>query len=255
MNILDTIDGLREKMDALRPFPAEMNEQLRQFYRVGLTYSSNAIEGNTLTLSETKVVLEDGLTVGGKPLKDHLEAVGHGKAFDFMWNLTGKKDRGKTGGADFTESDIKSLHHHLFQPMSPAQAGKYRETPIIVTGSSFIFPGPGEVAELMKDFAGKLPDLKKKHHPVVYSAMAHANFVRIHPFTDGNGRIARLLMNVILFGAGYPVTVIPPVRRVEYIDALEKSHVTGDDEPFTRLIASCVHESQKELLRFFQVKI
>ncbi|MCP5050942.1 MAG: Fic family protein [bacterium] len=249
MDILDSIDELQQRIDALRPFPTQMNLQLRQFYRVGLTFSSNAIEGNSLTLSETKIVLEDGITVGGKPLKDHLEAIGHGRAFDFMWKLSGKGGKGNT---HFNETEIKTLHRHLFQPLNPEEAGSYRKTLIIVTGSSFVFPTPGEVPGSMKEYVSKLPGIKEKFHPVVYAAKVHAHLVRIHPFHDGNGRIARLLMNLVLVGSGYPVTIIPPLRRVEYIDALEKSHLTGDDGRFIQLIGSCVKESQKELLRFFQ---
>ncbi|MCU0285673.1 MAG: Fic family protein [Acidobacteria bacterium] len=117
-----------------------------------------------------------------------------------------------------------------------AAAGKYREIPIIVTGSSFIFPGPGAVPVLMKDYTKKLKIIKKECHPTAYAAKVHALLVRIHPFPDGNGRIARLLMNLVLWGAGYPVTVIPPIRRVKYIDTLEKSHLTGDDQPFIEFI-------------------
>ncbi len=250
MDILDDIIGLQRKIDTLRPFSDEMNRQLRQFYRVGLTYSSNAIEGNSLTLSETKVVLEDGITVSGKPLKDHLEAAGHSRAFTFMLELSEKGDGTYTR---FSESDIKKLHGYLFQALDPEAAGSYRKTPIIVTGSSFVFPAPGEVPGLMKAFMGKLPVMEKKYHPVVYASKVHAHLVRIHPFGDGNGRMARLLMNLVLFGAGYPITIVPFLRRVEYVDALEESHLTGDDGKFIRLISSCVKESQKELLRLFHV--
>ncbi|MCP4155823.1 MAG: Fic family protein [bacterium] len=246
MDILNRIDELQQKIKPLRPFSKEMKNQLRQFYRIGLTYSSNAVEGNSLTLSETKVVLEDGITVGGKPLKDHLEAVGHSRAFDLMWQLAATGNN-----ALFNESDIKNLHSHLFQPLNPDVAGIYRKAVIMVTGSSYTFPAPAEIPTSMKEYVTELPGIKEKSHPVVYASEVHANLVRIHPFSDGNGRIARLLMNLVLFASGYPVTIIPPLRRVEYINALEKSHLTGDNSSFVRLIASCVKESQKELLRLF----
>ncbi len=237
------IDDLQKKINGLKPFTEPMLKQLREYYRVGLTYSSNAIEGNSLTLSETKVVLEDGLTVGGKPLKDHLEARGHSNAYDWLYELANK--------AEIEEEDILRLHYLFYRYLDEGQAGKYRSTAIIVTGTDFVFPTADEVPGRMEEFVSSMKRDSLDIHTVERAARAHADFVTIHPFSDGNGRVARLIMNLLLFRQNFPITIIPPIRRAEYIAATRKAN-HGDNEEFTLLIASCVTESQRELLRFFR---
>ena len=234
--------ALQDKIRAHRPLDTYEMKQLKEYYRIGLTYTSNAIEGNSLTESETKVVLEDGITIGGKPLKDHFEAIGHSEAFDLLYNLAKRQD--------ITEEDILGLHRLFYYRIETEKAGKYRERNVIITGTDFTPPGPTEVPLAMQEFLSDLPSLRQLH-PVEYAAMLHLNLVTIHPFIDGNGRTARLLMNLALLQAGYPTTIIPPIIRGDYISALRDSN-KGDNKPFINFISCCVWESQKEYLRLLE---
>ena len=236
-------DELQSEINRHRPLSSNALEQLKEYYRIALTYSSNAIEGNSLTESETKVVIEDGLTIGGKPIKDHYEAVGHSEAFDYLYKLTKKKD--------ITEKDILTLHKLFYYRIDTNNAGKYRKEPIIVTGTDFEFPPPGELKGLMKKLEAELPALKAKLPPVEFAAVLHIRIATIHPFVDGNGRTARLVMNLALMQEGYPVTIIPPVVRSDYILAIREAN-KGENQSFINLISSMVWESQKDYLRLLK---
>jgi len=234
------IDALQQKINALKPLSPEQLNNMKEYYRVGLTYSSNALEGNSLTETETKIALEDGLTVGGKPLVDYLEAVGHGQAYDLLYTLVGQ--------AGFTERDIKELHRLFYYRLDQTQAGVYRKVKVVISGSQYALPAPDQLELLMHDFIndyGKNPG----KHPVKWAALVHERFVFIHPFIDGNGRVARLLLNLALMQSGYVVTAIPLILRRDYIAALERAHV--DDTDFIQLIARCVKETQQDYLRLF----
>jgi Fic family protein len=240
--ILTEIDKLQEEINSFRPLPAGTFKQLKEYYRVGLTYTSNAIEGNSLTETETKIVLEDGITIGGKPIKDYCEALGHSEAYDYIYKLA--KDKG------FSEDDIKKLHKLFYLRINGVKAGKYRKEKVFVSGSKYPLPSPEKVSELMQEFIGKIKDIEKKYHPVEYSAIAHKELVFIHPFVDGNGRVARLLMNLILLQKGYCIAIIPPILRRDYINALEKAHT--DDKDFRGFIARAERETQKDYLRLLR---
>lgn len=233
-------DEYKEKINSLRPLSIDALKQLKEYYKIGLTYSSNALEGNTLTLVETKVVLEDGITIGGKSLKDHYETVGHAKAFDKIIELANNKT--------FTEENIKLLHRLFYEKIDSEKAGKYRTSQVIITGSSVELPKPEVLDEKMREFLSQLPKLKAELHPVEYAAMVHIIFVNIHPFTDGNGRVARLLMNLALLQSGYNIVVIPPVVRTDYISALQETN-NGNNTDFINFISEMVLESQKEYLK------
>lgn len=233
-------DEYKAKINALRPLSNEALAQIKEYYKVGLTYASNALEGNTLNLAETKVVLEDGLTIGGKPLKDHYETVGHAKAFDKIFELA--------SNATITENDIKLLHKLFYEKIDSEKAGKYRTSQVIITGSDVELPKPDELNQKMQEFIMQLPTLKEKLHPVEYAAMVHIIFVNIHPFLDGNGRVARLLMNLALLQNGYNIVVIPPVVRADYILALQETN-KGNNKNFINFISEMVLESQKEYLK------
>lgn len=243
--ILHKVDESQAKINEMRPFDNEMNHQIKEYFRIGLTYSSNALEGNSLTISETKVVIEDGLTIAGKPLRDHYEATGHSDAFDHMYTLA----TGKT----ITEEDIKKLHSLFYHRIKAEEAGVYRKVQTIITGSQYPLPKPDALSGMMRKFIKDLPGLKKDNHPVVYAAKLHKECVFIHPFADGNGRVARLLMNLALMQAGYIIAIVPLSKRADYVTALEKSH--ENDTDFIELIASCVYETQKDLLRMTNGKI
>lgn len=240
--ILSEIDKLQEEINSYRPLPASTLKQLKEYYRVGMTYASNALEGNSLTETETKVILEDGITIGGKPIKDYYEALGHSEAYDYIYTLA--KDK------SITEEDIKKLHKFFYHRIDETKAGKYRKEKVFISGSKYPMPGPDKVPELMKEFIAKVKDLEKKSHPVEYCALAHKEIVFIHPFIDGNGRVARLAMNLILLQKGYCIAIIPPILRRDYIQALEKAHT--DDKEFKEFIARTVRETQKDYLRLLR---
>lgn len=244
-NKIDQIEELNKDIHAFRPISKDLLRQIKEYFRIGLTYSSNAIEGNTLTETETKVVLEDGLTIAGKPLRDHYEASGHSEAFDFVYELAKKKT--------ITEKDILKIHHLFFYRIDQENAGKYRKVPVVISGTDYVPPTPGKVPGLMKKFVAKIPAMKKKFHPVIFAAKLHEELVNIHPFIDGNGRAARLLMNLALFQSGYTITVIPPILRVDYI-ALVKRAQTGkkNDTDFVNFISCMVYESTKDYLRLLK---
>ena len=220
-----------------------MTAQLREYFRIGMAYSSNALEGNSLTETETKVVIEDGITIGGKSVRDHLEALGHSEAYDLLFRLA--------KGQGITEANIKELHRLFYYRIDAKQAGKYRKRRVIITGTDFMPPAPDWIPELMRSFIARLPDLKARLHPVEFAAIVHKDLVTIHPFIDGNGRAGRLLMNLALLQAGYPVAIIPPILRRDYLDTLNRTH-RGDDRPFITFIAGVCYESAKEYFRLLE---
>lgn len=236
-------DEYKAKIDAYRPLDENTVKQIQEYYRIGLTYSSNALEGNTLDLVETKVVLEDGLTINGKPIKDHLETLGHSDAFFELLKLTQTNT--------ITENNIKYLHKLFYNRINETEAGSYRTKNVIVTGADIDFPKPEVLAEKMEEFAEEIAKIKSQLHPVEYSAMVHAKFVNIHPFIDGNGRVARLLMNLALLQAGYNITIIPPVVRADYIRTIQETN-HNNFVPFINLISEMVLESQKEYVRILK---
>jgi Fic family protein len=240
---LADVDRLQEEIRQLRPLRGKALAQLREYYKIGLTWTSNALEGNSLTESETKVVIEDGITIGGKPLRDHFEAVGHAEAFDLVYRLAKRRE--------ITEAEILKLHRLFFYRVDPKSAGRYRKVPAIITGAAIELPPPSRIKARMGEFITGLPEQRARLHPVEFAALLHLRLVTIHPFADGNGRTARLLMNLSLIQDGYPVAIIPPVLRPTYIDALKASN-QGDNQPFINLASNMVYEAQKDYLRLFR---
>lgn len=243
-------DRYKSAIQSHRPLKPEEIKQLDDYFRIGLTYSSNALEGNTLTISETKVLLEDGLTVGGKPMRDSLEAVGHAKAYDFMLKMA------RQPVVLITENIIKELHRLFYSGIDADVAGRYRDIQVYITGTEYLPPAPEDISKLMGVFIKKINSLAEQLHPIELSALAHKWLVDIHPFQDGNGRTARLLMNLILINKGYGVVSIPPVLRLEYIDALRVSQreENPSNEQFINLIAECVIETGRDYCRMLRIK-
>jgi len=246
-NRIKECDELKKELDSYRPLHQNVVKQLKEYYKISLTYTSNAIEGNSLTESETKVIIEDGLTIGGKPLKDHLEALGHALAYDHISSLASAK-------TDITEKDILKLHHLFYEKIDEDNAGKYRKIPVFVSGTDFVFPAPAKVPVLMKKFVAAIGQTKKKLHPVEFAAWLHDQFIDIHPFVDGNGRVARLLMNLALLQTGYVITIIPPVMRSNYIEIVRTGQKGGNPRPFYDFISNLVWEALKEQLRLIKGK-
>lgn len=240
--MFEKVDIYKARIDDLRPFEGSMLKQIKDYYRIGLTYSSNALEGNSLTETETKVLLEDGLTVGGKPIRDYYEASGHAQAYDYIYAIA--KDE------PISEKHIRTIHRLFYTQIGPEKAGVYRQEKVIITGSKYPVPSPDKLPSLMSGFIAWLAQNENQLHPIEFSARAHKEFVFIHPFIDGNGRVARLLMNLCLIRAGYTIAIISPVLRGEYIMMLEKAH--ENERPFIRFIAECTAETQKDLLRLLK---
>ncbi|HRZ25419.1 MAG TPA: Fic family protein [Spirochaetota bacterium] len=238
-DLLEKIDRLQKQINDMRPLGKDTLASLKEYYKIGLTWSSNALEGNTLTQSETKIVIEDGLTVGGKPLRDHLEAKGHGEAFDYMLDLVRVKK--------ISEEDIRDIHKLFYKNIDDAKAGIYRKEQVVISGSRHPLPAPGKVPHLMKSFIKMTASFRAKDHPVIAAAKTHLEFVFIHPFIDGNGRVVRLLMNLILLQEGYNIAIIPPVLRAEYIASIEAARENAGS--FIELVCKSVHETQKDYLR------
>lgn len=241
--LLAEIDDRKARIDEFRPFEGHILRELQSFYRIGLVYSSNALEGVTYTLSETKVLLEDGLTAGGRPLRDALAVIGHAKAYDHMFSLL--------HGSVVTEADVKMFHLLLEGGLEGGfPAGRYRERPVFITGSAYPVTAHEDIPAAMRALFDDFAVHQGAEHPTSLAARLHKGLVFIHPFVDGNGRAARLAMNTVLIQNGYTPACIPPARRSEYIDRLE--YARRDDGPFVQFVCECLVEAQKELLRMLK---
>lgn len=234
---LAEVDALNARLQALPLSPA-LQASIDADWEVSQTYNSNAIEGNTLTLAETKAVLLHGVTVSGHPLREHLEAVNHLEAWRMMRRLA-------AAGEAVTEADILALHRVILTGIQTDDAGVYRRERVRIAGSSLILPNPLKVPDLMADFAFSLK--RTDLHPVIHAARVHYDLVAIHPFIDGNGRTSRLLMNLLLLRSGYPAALIPVSQRARYYTVLEAAN-GGDLEPFEGFIVERVAESLRDLL-------
>ena len=232
----------QQELWSYRPLSPETLQSLKEYYRVGTTFTSNALEGNSLTESETKVIIEDGLTIEGKPLRDVYEAVGHAKAYDYMYELSHNEP--------LTEEVICNLHKLFYQQMDSERAGQYRKVPVFISGSRYSVSPVAEIDKRMKQLVQWFNNNENKLHPVVLAAELHKRFVFIHPFIDGNGRMARLLMNLSLMRNDYNIAIIPAVTRAEYISALEQAH--NDGNVFVSFIAERVIMTQLDILRLFR---
>lgn len=250
-DLLKRIDDYAAVIHGYRPLSAAEVKELDAYYRIGMTYSSNALEGNSLTLSETKVLLEDGITVGGRPIRDCYEATGHARAYDYMLGLA------RSGSLSISEDVVSHLHYLFYNAIDPDTAGEYRKGQVFITGTEYIPPVAEEVPGCMASFMLELSERQQKLHPIELASYAHRRLVDIHPFQDGNGRTARLLMNLILINRGYCIVSIPPIRRHDYIAALQQAQRDDhpSDEAFIKLIAECEIEAQKDYCRMFRIKL
>lgn len=233
--------GLR-KLGQLSP---EVLHNIRKYFRIKNIYHSNAIEGNALSVGETREVVENGLTITGKSLKDQAEAKNLSEALDYLEGLA--KDR----ETPLTESDIRQLHYFVLKGINDAEAGKYRSVQVEISGSDFKPPSVEQVPSQMQEFCMWLKEVTVSESKIganeglVNAAIAHTWFVYIHPFVDGNGRVARLLMNLLLMRYGYPIGIITKEDRLRYYDALEEAQ-SSDLTPFVALLVECLHESLEE---------
>jgi excisionase family DNA binding protein len=228
------LDENKQKLDIKRPLPKETLKSLEENFKLEWTYNSNAIEGNTLTLKETKVVLE-GITIGGKTMREHLEAINHKEAIEFLEELVQDNN-------ELSEIDIKNIHAIVLKGIDNENAGRYRTENVIISGASHIPPDAIIVPESMEKLIYRYDEWKEKYHPIIVAALLHAEFVKIHPFIDGNGRTARLLMNFEVMKNGYPPIIIKNEERHKYYDALDVGALTGDYTDFVKMVTKQAEE-------------
>lgn len=240
---LAAIDRLKAKVDLHRPLPKHSLKSLRDKLALEWTYHSNGIEGNTLTLRETKVVLE-GITVGGKSIREHLEARNHSDAIVFLEEIV-------SSGEPVDQWQIKNLHALVLKGIDDEEAGRYRSENVAITGASTTPPGflhlDAEMAKLI-DWHGQASAM----HPISRAAELHTKFVEIHPFIDGNGRTGRLLMNFELMKAGFPPAILLKEDRLRYYDALDEACVTRDYSKITAMVADACQSSLETYLEILE---
>lgn len=242
---LETLADRVRTMRAQGRLSPDVLYRIRKHFRIKNIYHSNAIEGNALAVGETRQVVEHGLTITGKPLKDQAEARNLSHALDFLEELAGNTHR------PITENDVRQLHTLVLHGLSD-EAGAYRSVPVSVSGSDYSPPGPESLPAQMADFGRWLSDVSVPGDDafagasgLVAAAAAHTWLVTVHPFIDGNGRVARLLMNLMLMRYGYPIAIVTKEDRLRYYDALEFSQAS-DLTPFVVLLAECIEESLEE---------
>ena len=238
-NYFDEVDSLKRELDSKRPIPKETLKSLRESINLEWTYNSNGIEGNTLTLRETQVVLE-GITVGGKSIKEHLEAINHEKAILFLDDLV--KDN-----EPISEWNIKNIHQLILKDIDNENAGRYRKENVTIKGATHIPPDYLKVPELMEKLILTY-NTWSEYHPIIQAALLHGELVKIHPFVDGNGRTSRLLMNLDLMNSGYNPVIIKKESRLKYYEALDKAHTTGNYTDFVKLVTKLEVEMLKKYL-------
>ncbi|SPE40469.1 conserved hypothetical protein [Candidatus Sulfopaludibacter sp. SbA3] len=243
-DLIASIAAGKERLDQLRPLPAQALANLEHYYDIELTYSSNAIEGNTLSPVETTLVIEQGITIAGKPLKDHLEALDHYDAVRWVRELARQT-------TPLTGSDVRNLHKLTMQRSRPEIAGCYADLVRYVRTETgrHTFPSPAEIPSLMGDFATWLAAASDTPETAF---IAHRRLVSIHPFNDGNGRVARLLMNLILIRGGYPPIAVRPEDRLEYIRALQLEQAGQGAERFNILLYRRLAVTLEEYLSALQ---
>lgn len=233
--LLTRLDQKKAALDALRPLPPAIVRRLDEQFSAEWTYNSNAIEGNTLTLRETQLILETGLTIGGKSLVEHLEVVNHKSAIEYVQSLVAEP-------TPITSFTVRSIHQLVLSGIDDESAGSYRQVPVRITGSKHIPPAGWELSRIMDEWAQWLNGAAQSLHPVIRAAVAHHRLAAIHPFIDGNGRTARLLMNLLLLRAGYPPTIIMQSNRRQYYRVLAQAD-GGNVKPLVNFIGRSVERS------------
>jgi len=239
-SLLNRIEEKKKKLDSLRPLPKDAVKRIIEDIRLRHTYHSDAIEGNTLTLQETKLVLEEGVTIGGKPLKDHIEARNDAEAFDLMIELVNSKKK-------ISQEIIQKIHEFVMKGILKTP-GQYRTENVRITGAKIRPPSYLKIVELMDNYIQSIEKLKLQ--TIKKAAFIHHDIVRIHPFIDGNGRVARILTNFYLLKNGYCPIVIQKEDRKKYYNTLNKAD-KGDLSDFATFIARAVNESLQYYLSSF----
>ena len=246
--LLDQIDDLKKSLDSFRPLQGEHIEKLNQYFDEVYTYDSTSIEGNTLTLQETALVLNKGVTIGGKSLREHFEIINHKEAIDYIKELVQSKEI-------FNKKVLLDIHHLILKNIDLNNAGKFRNIDVMISGSAHKPPTFLQVQNLMDDYFNFYEENKEILNPVILSAEIHERLVTVHPFTDGNGRTSRLVMNLILLQHGFPITNISSQNnlRDEYYKSLEAAQTENSKELFHKFIARNVKEALIKYLEIISV--
>jgi len=238
------LDELKEQLNSLRNL---QSDKVAQAFDIEYTYESNKIEGNTLTLQETALVVEKGLTIGGKSLNEHLEAINHTFAIGYI------KDIAKNNEA-ISERVLLDIHKLILQSIDNNNAGRYRSVQVLISGARHVPPQPYLVQKEMESLFIWYIENKGTMHPVLLAAEMHERLVTIHPFIDGNGRTARLLMNLILLQNGFPIAILKgdAENRITYYTALETAQTSGDKVPFINFIAQNIQDTMQRIISVIQ---
>lgn len=242
--LLQECDTLKARLSGLRPLPAEALKKIEEAFAIEYTYESNRIEGNTLTLQETELVVNEGVTIAGKSMREHLEAINHAEAIDYI------KDFAKNS-IEISERTIKEIHALVLHGINRENAGRYRSVPVMISGSTHVPPQPYLLEKQMEDFIIKFREMEaEKVHPVLIAAFLHDELVRIHPFIDGNGRTSRLLMNLYLLRNGFTLVALKGnnEEKISYYKALEASHTENNPLDFQKVVAQAEITSLKRYL-------
>ena len=241
--LLQRINEKKERLDALRPLPDWILARLRQSLNLEWIYNSNAIEGSTLTLQETRLILETGLTIGGKSIREHFEVINHQEAIVYIEDLVGQD-------VEITPYHVRQIHQLVLANIDDTNAGQYRKTSVRIAGADHTPPDAWEIPQLLSDWGDWLVRAQGEENPVVLAAQAHHRLVAIHPFIDGNGRTARLVMNLILMKNGYPPTVIERINHQQYYRVLSQAD-KGQLPPLINFTARAVEKSLTLYLEAF----
>ena len=244
-SLLQEIDALKTQLGVLRT--QLDNKTIREALEIEFLYQSNRIEGNTLTLRETQLVVNEGITISGKSVREHLEAINHKEAILFIDDIVQNK-------IPLTEYVLKQIHALVLHSIDRDNAGVYRKLPVLISGSQHIPPQPYMLHSLMEDYLIFYTAHKNILHPVILSAEMHERLVTIHPFLDGNGRTSRLIMNLILLQHGFPLAIIGGDydSRMAYYNALERVQTHNDKSKFIELIANYVKISLERYIKILK---
>jgi Fic family protein len=243
LSSLKQIDFLRNQWKEIKPLNQMQLQKMEEYFNTSYTFESNRIEGNTLTLQETHLVINEGITIGGKSMREHLEVVNHKEAIQLIKELVKNE-------IPFNAFRLKQLHQLILKGVDDRNAGSYRTLPVRIAGSAHFPPEPYLLDKMMEDYFLFYEVQKNILHPVILAAEMHERLVTIHPFIDGNGRTARLVMNLILLKNGYTLANLKGnlEDRMRYYKALENVQLNHESDSFYQLIADHVVHSLNEHL-------
>lgn len=243
--MLEELDQRKALIEERRPFEGFELRQIKEFFRSEMVWSSNAIEGNTMTLDETRILLEDGVTVGGHSLRELHETLGGARAYDYMFSLI--------HSTELDEKTVKTFHELFARDIPDILPGQYRDRDVIITGTRQLPPKHQNVPRLMDEFFIWYDKEKDELHPVILASEVHIRFVGIHPFADGNGRVSRLLTNTVLLQHQYLPMTVPQIRKREYNKDLDIAHSEGNHRPFNEFIAEMTLMTHRDYMRMLRI--